>query len=207
MIRKPEGYDEAQAYTGEGMSLPAGCYVCEILGAIEENYNGRERFVMQFDIAEGECKGFYQQQFKAAKERNVSAKYKGEYRQVMDGSSVPFFKGLITSIEKSNPGYSFPWNLEGNEKTLKGKKFGAVMGREQFLTNDGEKRFATKIFQIRSLDGLKDAKVPEDRLLTEEDLARWNREHGIQQKASDPSLAADGFMNIPDGIDEELPFM
>lgn len=207
MIRKPQGYDEAQAYTGEGMSLPAGCYVCEILGAIEENHNGRERFVMQFDIAEGEQKGFYRNQYNAAKNANVNAKFRGEYRQIMDGNSVPFFKGLITSIEKSNPGYSFPWNLEGNEKTLKGKKFGAIMGREQFLTNDGEKRFATKIFQIRSLDGLKDAKVPEDRLLTGEDIARWNQEHGVQQKASDPALAADGFMSIPDGIDEELPFM
>lgn len=200
MIKKPQGYDEAWTYTGESRSLPAGCYVCEILGAVEENYNGRERFVMQFDIAEGEYKGFYQQQYKAAKERNNGAKYKGEHRQYMDGNSLPYFKGLITSIEKSNPGYSFPWNLEGNEKTLKGKKFGAVMGREQIETDNKEKVFWTHIFQVRSIEGLKDAKVPEDRLLNEQ-LAHQ------PAPAADPSLAADGFMNIPDGIDEELPFM
>lgn len=200
MIKKPQGYDEAWTYTGESRSLPAGCYVCEILGAIEENYNGRERFVMQFDIAEGEYKGFYQQQYKAAQERNIGAKYKGEHRQYMDGNSLPYFKGLITSIEKSNPGYSFPWNLEGNEKTLKGKKFGAVMGREQIETDNKEKVFWTHIFQVRSIEGLKDAKVPEDRLLNEQSAHQ-------PAPAADPSLAADGFMNIPDGIDEELPFM
>lgn len=198
MIRKPQGYDESWTYTGESRSLPAGCYVCEILGVKEENHNGHERFVMQFDIAEGEYKGFYQQQYKAAKERNVEAKYKGEHRQYMDGNSVPYFKGLITSIEKSNPGYSFPWNLEGNEKTLKGKKFGAVMGREQIETDNKEKVFWTHIFQIRSIDGLKDAKVPDDRLLNDQPA---------QRPASDPALAADGFMKIPDGVDEELPFM
>lgn len=198
MIRKPQGYDESWTYTGESRSLPAGCYVCEILGAIEENHNGHERFVMQFDIAEGEYKGFYQQQYKAAKERNAGAKYKGEHKQYMDGNSVPYFKGLITSIEKSNPGYSFPWNLEGNEKTLKGKKFGAVMGREQIETDNKEKVFWTHIFQVRSIDGLKDAKVPEDRLLNDQPA---------QKPSSDPSLAADGFMSIPDGVDEELPFM
>ena len=74
MIKKPQGYDESWTATGEAASLPAGCYVCEILGAIEETYKGRERFVMQFDIAEGEYKGFYQQQYKSAKERNIEAK-------------------------------------------------------------------------------------------------------------------------------------
>lgn len=198
MIRKPQGYDDSWTATGESASLPAGCYVCEILGVKEETYKDRQRFIMQFDIAEGEYKGFYQQQYKAAKERNIEAKYKGEHRQYMDGNSVPYFKGLITSIEKSTPGYTFPWDLEGNERTLKGKKFGAVMGREQIETNNGEKIFWTHIFQVRSIDGLKDAKVPEDKLLGDQP---------VQRPAADPKLAADGFMSIPDGVDEELPFM
>lgn len=199
MIVKPQGYDEAQAYTGEFMQLPAGLYVCEVLGARQEEYNGHNRFIMQFDIAEGEQKGFYQKQYNAAKQTDAKAKYKGIHRQNMDGQGMPFFKGLMTSIEKSNPGYVFPWGKEGNEKTLVKKKFGAVMGREEFMTDDGEKRMATKIVQIRSVDGLKDAKVPEDKLL-----------EGTSQPAKVPQYGpadADGFMNIPAGIDEELPFM
>ena len=56
MISKPKGYDEAPAYTGEFSQLQAGLYVCEILGAKQEEANGRDRFVMQFDIAEGDQK-------------------------------------------------------------------------------------------------------------------------------------------------------
>ena len=203
MINKPQGYDEAAAYTGEFSQLPAGLYVCEILGARMENYNGNERFVMQFDIAEGEYKGFYQKQYREEKLTNQNAKYRGMHRQFVSGSSLPFYKGMMTSIEKSTPGYFFPWGRENNEKTLVGKKFGAVMGREQFLTDDGEKRFSTKIFQIRSLEGLKNAKIPEDKLL--EDSGNTGRV--AASPAADPALAQDGFMNIPDGIDEELPFM
>lgn len=200
MITKPQGYDEAPAYTGEFMQLPAGLYVCEILGVKQEEYNGHDRFVMQFDIADGEHKGFYQKQYNVEKATNQNAKYKGVHRQYMDSNSLPFFKGLMTSVERSNQGFHFPWGTQGNEKTLVGKKFGAVMGREEFLTADGEKRMATKIVQIRSIDGLKDAKVPEDKLLDDAPAASAP---APQQGAA----SEDGLMNIPDGINEELPFM
>ena len=200
MISKPKGYDEAPAYTGEFAQLPAGLYVCEVLGAKQEEANGRDRFVMQFDIAEGDQKGFYRKQYDAEKLVNQNAKYKGVHRQYMDENGLPFFKGLMTSVERSNQGFHFPWGTKGNEKTLVGKKFGAVMGREEFLTDDGRKRMATKIVQIRSIDGLKDARIPEDKLL--EDQA------GRDVPAPENSQPdGDGFMSVPEGIDEELPFM
>ncbi len=202
MITKPQGYDEAPAYMGEAMQLPAGCYVCKVLGVKQERYNEHDRFLMQFDIAEGEYTGFYKKQYDQAKQSDPNVKYKGIHRQNMDGQGTPFFKGLITSIEKSNPGFIFPFSQQGNEKTLVGKKFGAVMGREEFLTSDGEKRMATKIVQIRSIEGLKDAKVPEDKMLGEDT--------GTPPAPSAPQYGPadkDGFMYIPEGINEELPFM
>lgn len=201
MIVKPQGYDEAFAFTGEFSSLPAGCYVCVIKQVSQtQSKNGRDQMAILFDISEGEHKGYYQTQFNAAKAQGSDAKWKGVHKQIMDGSSLPFFKGLMTSIERSNPGFSFPWGKEGNEKTLVGKKFGAVMGREEFLTDQNEKRFATKIVQIRSIEGLKNAKVPEDKLLG--DLPKEKTENQKYEPAGN-----DGFMNIPEGIDEELPFM
>lgn len=200
MITKPQGYDEAPAYTGEFASLPAGLYVCEILGVKQEEHNGHSRFVMQFDIAEGDQKGFYQKQYNAEKQMNQAAKYKGVHRQNMEEQGLPFFKGLMTSVERSNQGFHFPWGTQGNEKTLVGKRFGAVMGREEFLTSDNQKRMATKIVQIRSIDGLKDAKIPEDKLLSDP----------VPEKAAgtQPGQAdGDGFINVPDDVDEELPFM
>ena len=74
------------------------------------------------------------------------------------------------------------------------------MGREEFLTSDNQKRMTTKIVQIRSIDGLKDAKIPEDKLLSDP----------VPEKAAgkQPSQAdGDGFINVSDDVDEELPFM
>lgn len=196
MINKPEGYDEAQAATGESTALPAGCYVCAIKQVNEIEENGHKKLAVLFDIADGEQKGFYQKRYDSSKQGGKDAKWSGVYKQVMSGNSLPFFKGLMTSIEKSNLGYFFPWGRENNEKTLSGKKFGAVMGRREFLTDTGEKRFVTEVFQIRSLDGLKDAKAPEDKLLD-----------NVPTKPKTPAPGEDGFMNIPDGIDDEIPFM
>ena len=73
----------------------------------------------------------------------------------------------------------------------------------QFETDDHRTAFATKIFQIRSIDGLKDAKIPEDKLLE----TTAHSPAPAASPSSDPQLAGRGFMDIPDGIDEELPFM
>ena len=52
MIKKPAGYDEAAAYTGEFQQLPKGKYVCVIKQvSIQESRNGNQQFVILFDIA------------------------------------------------------------------------------------------------------------------------------------------------------------
>jgi len=202
MISKPQGYDESQAFTGDSMQLQPGCYACVIKQiSMTQTQSGRQQMAVLFDIAEGENKEFYKKQYEISRQQDAQAKWKGVHKQIIDGTSLPFFKGLITAIEKSN-NFQFPWGTENNEKTMVGKKFGAVMGREEFLTRDGQRKFATKIFQIRSLDGLKDAKVPEDRLLPQ---TPGPANAGMPQFGPPDE---NGFMSIPDGItDEELPFM
>lgn len=158
-MKPVEGYNESQAFTGESMQLPAGLYVCQIKMAIEEERKGKRLIAIAYEIAEGEYKGFFQKKYDA--DKNQNKKWPGIHRQLMEGESLPFFKGLMTSIEESNPGYTWNWD----ENSLKGKKFGAVMGREEFMTQDGQKKMATKIRGIRSVEGLKNATVPEDKLL------------------------------------------
>ena len=77
IMNKIQGYDEAQAYTGESRALPAGKYICEIKGAKEvETKNGKKQLVLQLDIAEGEYKDFYSDQFsKTIKEKGTAAKW------------------------------------------------------------------------------------------------------------------------------------
>ena len=71
MIKKPAGYDEAAAYTGESQQLPKGKYVCVIKQvATQTSKNGNEQFVILFDVAEGEQKDFFQKLFNADKAQN-----------------------------------------------------------------------------------------------------------------------------------------
>lgn len=201
MIVKPEGYDEAPAYTGESRQLPKGKYVCVIKrAAMDKSKNGKQQFVVLYDVAEGEQKGFFQKLYDADKKQDPkNAKWKGVHRQGVEDKGLSWFKGLITSIERSNDGFKFQFDKENNEKTLVGKRFGAVMYREQFEGQNGSKPFATKIYQVRSVAGLEDAEVPEDKLLD------GNYGTGTSPQYGPPD--ENGFMNIPDGIDEELPFM
>lgn len=204
MIKKPQGYDAAPAYTGESVQLPKGKYVCVIKQvATKKTNDGVEQFVILFDVAEGEYKDFYQKLFDADKAQNATnAKWRGVFKQTMEGKGVPWLKGIITSIERSN-NFTFQWDRDGNEKTLQGKKFGGIFRRRQFETEDGKRPFVTELFRVRSLDGLAEAEIPEDDLLPD---APAGRTDPAQEAA--PSPVGDGFMTIPEGSgDEGIPFM
>lgn len=207
MIKKPQGYDEAAAYTGEFQALPKGKYVCKIrqvAEVTEEDRNGHKwrKFVILYDIAEGEYKDFYDKQFKAEKETNPKAKWRGVFKQNMDDKGTPWLKGVITAIERSN-NITFQWDKEGNEKTLIDKKFGGLFGRRQYEKNDGKRVMVTELRNIRSVAGLTEAEVPEDILLSDEPVGR-----PPQTQVAPQSSVGDGFMNIPDGVEDEgIPFL
>lgn len=201
MIKKPQGYDATAAYTGESQQLPKGKYVCVIKQvAVQESRNGNDQFVILYDIEEGEQKGFFQKLFDADKTQNPSgAKWRGVFKQNMEGKGLSWFKGIITSIERSNA-FVFPWDKDGNEKTLVGKKFGGIFRRRQYEADNGNRPVVTELFRIRSLDGLEEAEVPEDELLPQDGRTSTNTNVSVPD--------SDGFMNIPEGADDEgIPFM
>lgn len=144
MIKKPTGYDEAAAYTGEFQQLPKGKYVCVIKRvATQKSKNGNEQFVILYDIAEGDQKGFYQKMFDNDKSQNPSgAKWRGVFKQNMEGKGLSWFKGIITSIERSN-NFTFQWDRDDNEKTLNGKKFGGIFRRRQYEAENGNRPIVT----------------------------------------------------------------
>lgn len=169
-MNKPQGYDEAQAYTGDFETLELGGHICKITGVkLEYTPNtSAEVLVIAFDIAEGKQAGFYQRKFDEARKSNSQAKWQGTYRQFTQGNSTPYFKGMIENIEKSNPGYSFV-GTGFNEQTLIGKLFGGVFGREQYKDKDGSLKFATKCMSIRTVEKVRAGiEAPADKLLKED---------------------------------------
>ena len=68
-MNKPQGYDEAQAYTGDFEQLELGGHVCKITGVkLEYTQNtNAEVLVLAFDIAEGKQAGYYQKRYVEAR--------------------------------------------------------------------------------------------------------------------------------------------
>ena len=152
-MEKYEGYDEAKAFTGDFEQMAPGGYVAKIKTATVEKKDYGHLLTIEFDIAEGEKKNFYQRKF------DERQKWYGKYTQPIKNDDLRFFKGFITAIEESNSGYKWDWNENG----LVGKLFGAIFGEEEYQNDKGEIKVSCKCKQVRSIKTIKDGKflVPE----------------------------------------------
>lgn len=192
-------YQEAQAYS-EQEKLPPGGYVLEIMDAKEQSNDWGDTLIIAFDIAEGEQKGFYRRNFDS--QTGEDKTWKGRYRVPIpkdDGSKedewkMRRLKTVVSNLEESNPGFHFDW---ANVSKLKGKKIGALFNNKEYDFN-GHHGFFTNCHSLVTVEKIRSGKykIPEDTLLN-----KGNR----QQPQGQP--VGDGFMTIPDGIEEELPFI
>lgn len=175
-MRLPSDYDRTQAADGQGGSqLPAGGYVCQIKAAREETTAGGAPIIRALvDIFEGEYKDFYKNRYERDRENNSAGaeiRWRGRYDTFVltkDGRTNPFFKGLITAVEKSNPNAVIVANGELRVDAMKNCVVGLLFREEEFLGQDGEVHrtvrpsMAVEASRIRSGD----FRIPEPRLLT-----------------------------------------
>ena len=147
-MRKFEGYEKTEAFTGDYEQLEPGGYICKILKVITEEKPYGELLRIGFDVIEGEHKDFYKRKFEKAKLSNSEAKWQGMYYQTVKQDDLKYFKGFITAVENSNSGYKWDWD----EKKLVGKLFGGVFGQEEFENNKGKIKLSTKCVWVRSVD-------------------------------------------------------
>lgn len=170
-MKKPEGYDEAQAF-GEFETLPAGGYKCIIKSVVcQETTNGKEYLKIGFDIAEGKYKDFYQKKF--TNDTRPEPKWSGIWTVFTEGynpgTTNPKFKGLITSIEASNNGFKFSFN----EQELVNKKVGIVFREEEFIgQQDKQIHTAVKPFFAVAYDKAEEAKIPNKKEISDSEYDR-----------------------------------
>lgn len=175
MINKFSDYDNIQVFEG-GAQLEPGGYELKIINTKVEKFTNCEILKVAFDIVNNDkYAGFYAQRFNSAKLQNANAKWNGVFDVFipkddgteLDGFTKQAFKRFITSVERSNEGYTWNWD----ESSLKGKMFGGVFGREEFLTTDGKLKFATKCRFPRSIESIRkgDFTIPADKLHKDHD--------------------------------------
>ena len=204
MIALPSDYNQAAAYDGSGgPKLVPGGYICKIAGARCEKVNTKngpaQKLVLAFDIAEGEFAGHFDAQFKRAKEKDASgAKWRGTYDCFLltnEGATNPFFKGLITCIDKSNEPFQCVVGGQLNEANLKGKLVGLLFREEEYIGSVGKKKETVKACAARSVQTIREGnfEIPEPKLLQGNSGGR----------GAAPAAVPAGFTQVDD---DELPF-
>ena len=160
-MEKLQGYDEAQAITGEYERLEAGGYICKIVSAKEEkSKSGKRMLVLALDILDGDKKDYFKKRFNENTSPDKKWSAGAIYRQMLEGEKATgFLKGLMTSLETSNDGFKWNWD----EKKLKDLKCGAIFGEEEYEKMDGSVGISTKVKFIRTVKAIQDGnfKVPE----------------------------------------------
>lgn len=169
---------------GTGNSLKAGGYVCkytQIADMADKQY-----LYMEFDIAEGEYKDYYKQL------NEKHGFWGGTCYRSYKKNALPMFKRMCSAVSKSNPGFIFDGGAQNaDESTLVGKLVGIVLAEEEYNKNNGEIGTRLKVAYECDIDKIRkgDFKVPAKKTL--------------EQPAASTNT---GFVNVPDGVVEELPF-
>ena len=96
----------------------------------------------------------------------------------------------------------FGRQAENCEKFLAKGRLVGVQGRIQtgsYTNRDGQKVYTTEVV-------VEDQEFAESKASSDSYAASHPRTSAPEASMPNPGTAAEGFMNIPDGIDEELPF-
>jgi hypothetical protein len=202
-MQKPNGYEAAKAY-GDFTPLKLGGHVCKIMGIEEtQSTSGKDMLKINLDIAEGEQKGYFADQYKNSTFDNKKwgcIVYQLVYDA--DGNTNRGLKTFLDSVESSNAGYKVQW---GNNfcQSLKGKLVGGVFGREQYLNRNDELKWSTKCVQFRNVETIrKGVEVPEDKYLDSmSELTDKARQGGVNVHNSNDNK---DYVEIDS--DSDLPF-
>ena len=116
-----------------------------------------------------------------------------KYLSLQD-EQLGYLKGFITACEKSNKDFKF--NKDGEWKQLNGLKLAGVFGWEEYNKEDGSVGVATKLLQFRSLEKLKEIKIPDVKTLDGEYIPYDEYKTSSKKKETT-------FVEISD---EDLPF-
>lgn len=188
-MNKPQGYDEVQV-GGDFTPIELGGHHMIIKGVREEkSKSGKDMVVVAFDFATNDKQpGYFTDLFE--KDIRPDKKWNNSgtsYILTMDskdpGKVSKSFKGFITAFEKSNSVEAI-WGDKFCEQ-FKGRKIGGIFGIVEEEYN-GEVKKRHKLRWFCEDDKADSANIPAEKLLNKADI--------------------NGFVNVPAGTAEEIPF-
>ena len=197
-----ENWEQVEAKGMEDFkSLPIGAYECIIRSA--EVYKNptteKESFRVQVDIASGEYKGYFQRRFDNNTNSPKTWDNNATRYLAFQGDNTAYFKGFITCVENSNPGYKWDWN----EEKLKGKKIVGVFQYEEYENQEGKKNVKVRLNKFRSLDKINEIEVSDSVRLIDGSYMSIDDYNEHKATASAEEIFGSSIVETDNG---ELPF-
>ena len=165
MIKSYNGFKPERTTARE--TLPAAGYVAKIMDATVINYYWGDVLKVDFDIAEGEYKGFFATDYR--NNTNDDKKWRGSYRiNIPDERNQYFdsqrksFNNLIACLEETNNGFHWAWD----ETALKGKGIGVLFRNKEWEYN-GSTGWTTECCTVTTAKDIREGnfKMPKDKPL------------------------------------------
>ena len=195
-MNKPKGYDEVTT-GGDFTPVELGGHTAVIKRVKETtSKNGRPMIQVAIDFDSHDVQsGYFMESFKSDTRPERKWPYQGtQYilSEDNDGKCSRQLKGFITSVEKSN-GEQCTWG-PAFEGWFTNKRVGVVFGEveEEY---EGEVKTRRRIRYFCNYDSAKTVSVPQKKL--------YQPPQPVQTYMAPGS---DGFMNIPEGAMDEIPF-
>ena len=199
-MKQFNGYADAakNARLAGGAKLPAGAYVVNIMNVkyVPGTDGNSDRIDIQFDIAEGEYKGFFKKQYEENTQEDK--KWKGKtsiYVPKDDGSEKDewtknTFAKWTNALEDSNNNYKWDWD----ENKWKGLSIGLMFA----LTGNVIEGKEVTYTEVRYPMSVENAKKPDIK------IPAIKKRNGYTGNAPVPT--DNSFVTVPDNVAEEIPF-
>lgn len=160
-MKKIKDFDKIQENSSGNFRLPDGGYIVGVKTV--QDFPDKECLKLEVDVCRGEHKNFFQTKYDNNKNETKYWDNAGTLWRSYSEKSLPFFKGFITSVKKSNK--NFNWNFEESE--LKNKIFGVVFASKEVLGKNGKVYTNSYIASVHSVEAIEkgDFTVPELRKL------------------------------------------
>ena len=154
-----EQIDNARQNSASLDDLPAGGYICKIVRPIlnDDAASGKMNIELQVDISEGEYAGY----FKKLEDKYGFWGLRGwmSFKE----SEIAKFQQTCVALCNSNPGFKFdPFHGSVDVDDLEGKLIGAVIGKEEYKSSQGdirEKNVVSRFIEVEKIRAKK-YKIP-----------------------------------------------
>ena len=161
-------YENAKASDGGYVTLPPGGYIAVITFVEDVPFNPQtnkgDYLKVDFDICEGDFMDYFGDMRKRLGWDN------GNFIRSYKESALGMFKGFLKAIDESNGTNFEAMAANGfNERDLRGKKIGIIIGAEEYKKNDGSIGERLRVTAVRSVETIREGKykIPDIKRLQE----------------------------------------